>query len=270
MDLGHRDRVVVITGASGGIGRELVATFAAEGARVVVHCHSQREAAEKIAAGLGDQAMVVPADLSNEADVENLFTTVESRWGGVHTLVANAGVWPPESIPIHEMKLSQWEETISTDLTSVFLSMRRFFRGIIQYEIPDPCGILIGSTAAVFGEAGHVDYSAAKAGLTYGMTATLKNEISKISPRGRVNTICPGWTITPMVEKFSGQEEAIVRAKQTVAMKKFATPADIASAAAFLSSPVRAGHITGERMVVSGGMEGRVLNESEACSATLP
>ena len=118
---------------------------------------------------------------------------------------------------------------------------------------------LIGSTAAVFGEAGHVDYAAAKAGISYGMLQTLKNEISQLTRSGRVNAVCPGWVMTPMAEKFAEDRESKARALQTIPMQKFGQPEDIAASAVFLSSPRLSGHLTGQLLVASGGMEGRVL-----------
>ena len=137
--------------------------------------------------------------------------------------------------------------------------MRRFFIGVRNFKLKDPSAVLIGSTAAVFGEAGHVDYAAAKAGISYGMLQTLKNEISQLTRSGRVNAVCPGWVMTPMAEKFAEDRESKARALQTIPMQKFGQPEDIAASAVFLSSSRLSGHLTGQRLVASGGMEGRVL-----------
>ncbi len=96
-----------------------------------------------------------------------------------------------------------------------------------------------------------------------GFLNSLKNEIPRVVPGGRINCVCPGWTLTPMAEKFTGNEEAMKRALQTIPLQKFGRPEDVASAVMFLASPLLAGHITGECLFVSGGMEGRVLYESE-------
>ena len=118
---------------------------------------------------------------------------------------------------------------------------------------------MIGSTAGHFGEAGHADYAASKSGLMHGLLASLKNEIPRIARLGRINAVCPGWTLTPMAEKFSANSESMVRALQTIPLRKFAKPEDVASAIVFLSSNKLAGHISGQTLFVSGGMEGRVL-----------
>src|SRR5262249_59591029 len=105
-----------------------------------------------------------------------------------------------EDGPRHQMTLKQWNDTVAVNLTSVFLCAREFFRGIARHRLADPAVVLMGSTAGVFGEAGHADYAAAKAGLTYGLARSLKNEICRLAPRGRVNVVCPGWTLTPLTQ----------------------------------------------------------------------
>ena len=259
MDAGLENRVVLVTGGSGGIGSALVRAFGREGCRVVVHYVRNHAAALELADELAGLALPLQADLTDEESVEQLFAQVEAEWGPVQSVIANAGIWPSEDVPVHEMSLEQWNHTLATDLTSVFLTMRRFFRGIQSSGLEDPSAVLIGSTAAVFGEAGHIDYAAAKAGMSYGMLMTLKNEICRLARHGRVNAICPGWVLTPMTEKFADQVEAKSRALQTIPMRKFGRPEDIASSAVFLSSPRLAGHLTGQRLVASGGMEGRQL-----------
>ena len=259
MESGLENRVVLVTGASGGIGSSMVRAFLAEDSKVAVHYGSQRDSAEKLATESEGRAKAFQADLTQEAEVERLFGDIESELGPVECVIANAGIWPAQNVPIHEMTLTQWNKTLAVDLTSVFLTMRRFFIGVRNFELKDPSAVLIGSTAAVFGEAGHVDYAAAKAGISYGMLQTLKNEISQLTRSGRVNAVCPGWVMTPMAEKFAEDRESKARALQTIPMQKFGQPEDIAASAVFLSSPRLSGHLTGQRLVASGGMEGRVL-----------
>src|SRR5262249_3743243 len=203
MDTDLAGRGVLVTGASGGIGGEVVRAFVREGARVVAHHATHPERALALAAELGPACIPLGADLTREDEVRRLFTETEERLGPLHVLVANAGMWPPRDTPVHEMTLEQWQGTLAVNLTSVFLCMREFFRGIVKHGLTDPAAVLIGSTAAVYGEAGHADYAAAKAGLTYGLTRSLKNEICRLAPRGRVNVVCPGWTFTPMTRRFA-------------------------------------------------------------------
>src|SRR5437868_6773441 len=108
MDAGLTDRVVMVTGASGGIGQEVVRAFRREGARVVVHYHTHEEPAQALAAEAGPACVAVGADLTDEEAVQRLFRTSEAALGPVEILVANAGRWPADDIPVSQMSLKQW------------------------------------------------------------------------------------------------------------------------------------------------------------------
>jgi 3-oxoacyl-[acyl-carrier protein] reductase len=149
------------------------------------------------------------------------------------------------------------------NLTSVFLCMREFFRGIVRHQIADPAGVLVGSTAGVFGEAGHADYAAAKAGLIYGLARSLKNEIGRLAPRGRVNVVCPGWVLTPQKQRTAIDPATLQRVAQTIPLRKIGRPHDVAMAVVYLASSHLSGHVSGQILTVSGGMEGRVLYRAE-------
>ncbi len=97
----------------------------------------------------------------------------------------------------------------------------------------------------------------------YGLTRTWKNEIAHHARWGRVNAVAPGWTVTPMAKEAVEDKTAVRRSLQTMAMRKFAKPEDVASAIAFLLSDQAAGHISGQTVMVHGGMEGRKLYEPE-------
>ncbi len=261
MDAGLENRTVLVTGASGGIGTEIVRALGLEDAKIVVQFRSNAESAHALVAEVGEErSLAIAADLTSEASVANLFEKSKQRFGGVDHLICNAGVWPPENVPLAEMTVQQWNDTLSIDLTSVFLCCRAFLQSIRSRSLEDPSIVLIGSTAGVFGEAGHGDYASAKSAMICGLMNTLKNEIVSIAPRGRVNSVSPGWVLTPMTEKFSDDGVAMKRALATIAMNKVATPQDIANAVTFFSSPKLAGHITGQNLIVSGGMEGRMLH----------
>jgi 3-oxoacyl-[acyl-carrier protein] reductase len=264
------NRAILITGASGGIGTELARAFAAEGARVAAHAHTRSDAAAELAREIGPSCLPFVADLTQEGEVERLFAEIEARLGPVEVLVANAGVWPPDDVPLVEMTLEQWNRTLAIDLTGPFLCLRRFFRGIARHALADPAAVLIGSTAALFGEAGHADYAAAKAALTYGLARSLKNEIVRLAPRGRVNVVCPGWTVTPMTQRALADPQKLRQALQTVPLRKPARAHDVAMAVVYLASSHLAGHVTGQVLTVSGGMEGRVLWTTDETSAGGP
>ena len=263
MDLGLTQKTVFVTGASGGIGQAICRQFFAEGANIVVHYRSNQTAAEQLVAEFGqDRSLAVGAELSDEDAVARAFDEASQTFGPLHILVANAGVWPPEHVPVHQMTVDRWQSTMDHNLKSVFLSCRQFIRQVATHDIVDPAIVMTGSTAGVFGEAGHADYAATKSALIGGLTLTLKNELVQVARHGRVNTVSPGWVLTPMAQKFADDGKAIQRALSTIALRKVAAPEDIANAVLFLSSSRVAGHITGQALTVSGGMEGRRLYEN--------
>lgn len=259
MDSGLAGTSVLVTGASGGIGRAVARAFAAEGAKVAVHYHTNRSAADEVAASLDVPTVVLGADLRSETEVDALVARAVESFGRLDAVVANAGVWSPDAGFLHEMSLAQWRATHESDLDATFLTCRAFLRHLADVPRDAASIVLVGSTAALFGEAGHADYSSAKAAITYGLTRTLKNEIVRLAPRGRVNCVCPGWTVTPMAAGFVADPAAVRRATATMALAKVATPDDVAAAIVFLSSDRLAGHLSGTILPVAGGMEGRLL-----------
>jgi 3-oxoacyl-[acyl-carrier protein] reductase len=196
MDTGLRGKRVLVTGGSGGIGGACVRAFAAEGARVAVHYHRGRERAE--AAG-GD--VLVGGDLTLEHDAERVFSEAREALGGVDVCVAVVGAWPSEDVPVWELPLERWERTLRTNLTTAFLTARAFLREVARTGHGSL--VMIASTAGVFGEAGHADYAAAKSAVSGGLLLSLKNEIARIAPFGRVNVVAPGWTESPMTADTS-------------------------------------------------------------------
>lgn len=247
---------MLVAGGSGGIGAACARAFAAEGARVLVHYHRGEERARALAAELGG-APVARADLGDEAEVARLFAEAREALGRVDVCVAVQGVWPREDVPVWELPLERWEETLRANLTSVFLTARGFLREVERNGHGSL--VLVGSTAGIFGEAGHADYAAAKSAVTGGLLLSLKNEIARIAPTGRVNAVAPGWTESPMTRGFVDPDQ--VRAvTRTMALRKIARPDDVATQVVALASDEISGHVTGQVVVVAGGMEGRTLH----------
>ena len=164
---------------------------------------------------------------------------------------------------MHEMSLAQWRRTMDGVLTSTFLTVRAFLRIVGRQKRGNV--VLIGSTAAVFGEAGHADYAAGKSAIAFGLTRSLKNELARLAPHtrqycgGRINCVCPGWTVVPRLQSKLSDAPTVRKVTATMALPQLAQPGDIANAVVFLSSDALARHITGQTLVIAGGMEGRLL-----------
>lgn len=269
MDLGLTDRVVLVTGASGGIGRAMSETFAAEGARLVLHGMSR---AAELRAHVAKRpwrkrAIVVAGDVSRPRACTAMFAAALAKWGRVDVCVANAGRYPPQTLRIDEIGEARIRDTIAANLLASVWTSRAFFAALARTG-PRADGegaslLLVGSTAGRFGERGHFDYSAAKAGLA-GLVATLKNEIVQLDPFGRVNMIEPGWTVTHNVRPALEKPGAIARVVQTMPLRQLGRAQDVARAAAWISSPLAARHVSGQTVVLAGGMEGRVLWPQDA------
>jgi 3-oxoacyl-[acyl-carrier protein] reductase len=254
MDLGLSGKVVLVTGASGGIGQELVGAFAAEGARVAACARRRVEASP--------QVLPITADIRDRAAVDEAFQTAVTAFGRIDVCVVNAGIWPPETAPLDTQDEGRIRDVIETDLLGAMWTARAFIASLRRAG-PRQDGdgaslIFIGSTAGRFGEAGHAEYATAKAALR-GLTLSLKNEIVCVDPWARVNLVDPGWTATAMAEetlRASGQIDAVTR---TMSLRRVASTADVAAAVLFFASPGMSRHVSGEALTVAGGMEGRLL-----------
>jgi len=262
MDPKLNGSVVLVTGGSGGIGSEVVRAFAAEGAAVAIHFHSNEDAAKTLQselAPINNCIMTICADLTQEEEVRRLWEAVEHKLGPIEIVVANAGVFQASYTPLQQMSLRQWNDTLAQNLTSIFLCLREFFRKIEQFQIEAPAAVIIGSTSGMWGDPGHCDYAASKAGAIYGLLPTLKDEIARMAPRGRINAVSPGWIVTKMADSFLKDPEQVKRSLQTAPLRKLGLPVDVAAAVLFLASNALSGHLSGEIIRVSGGKEGRVL-----------
>ena len=251
MDTGLAGKRVLVTGGAGGIGSACVRAFAAEGAEVVVHYNTSRERADELAAEIGGVA--VQADLTDEAQVDALFAVA----GDLDVCAAVAGYWPRDDEPVWQLPLERWHATLDANLTATFLTARGFLRCVERTGRGNL--VLVGSTAGRFGEAGHADYAAAKGALQGGLLLSLKNEIVRIAPNGRVNAVAPGWTYSPMT-RGELDPAFVERLSRTMALRKVAVAEDVARAVVVLASDELSGHVTGELITVAGGMEGRTVH----------
>ena len=258
MDAGLAGKGVLVTGGSGGIGAACARAFSAEGARVAVHWHRGEERARTVAAEIDGVAL--QADLTDEVEADRLFAEARGALGRIDVCAAVAGFWPRDDVPLLELSLERWEDTLRTNLTATFLTARGFLREVERNGAGSL--VLIGSTAGLVGEAGHADYAAAKAALQGGLLLSLKNEIVRLAPMARVNAVAPGWTESPMT-RGPVDPEQVRRVTRTMALRRIAQPEDIAAQVVVLASDRLSGHVTGQVVVAAGGMEGRTLHDDD-------
>jgi 3-oxoacyl-[acyl-carrier protein] reductase len=222
-----------------------------------VHYHRGHERAAVVAAELPD-AVLVQADLTSEDEADRLFAELRRELGGLDVCAAVAGVWPAEDVPVWELGLDRWRATLDANLTATFLTARGFLREVERNGAGSL--VLVGSTAGLFGEAGHADYASAKSAIVRGLLLSLKNEVVRVAPGARVNAVCPGWTESPMTRDTLDDPAVVERATRTMALRKVATPEDVARQIVVLASDELSGHVTGQVVTVAGGMEGRLLH----------
>ncbi|MHB1136054.1 MAG: 3-oxoacyl-[acyl-carrier-protein] reductase [Coriobacteriia bacterium] len=240
-------RVALVTGASRGIGAAVALRLAAEGASVVVNFAGRSDAAASVVSEIeqgGGSAIAVQADVSDSAACAALVDAAVARFGRIDILVNNAGITRDGLLV--RMSDDDWRSVIDTNLSGAFYLARSV--GKLMMKQRSGSIVNMASVVGMMGNAGQVNYAAAKAGLI-GMTKSIARELAG---RGvRVNAVAPGFIATDMTDALP--ESAREAAVSSIAMGRLGTPEDIAAAVAFLASD-DAAYITGQVIAVDGGM----------------
>jgi NAD(P)-dependent dehydrogenase (short-subunit alcohol dehydrogenase family) len=243
------DRVAVITGGGSGIGLATAHRFAAEGARVVV-VDLNPDSGESAAAEVGGE--FVAADVTSEEAVRDLFDGVVARHGRLDIAFNNAGISPPDDDSILDTGLEAWDRVQRVNLTSVYLCCKY----AIPHMLRQGKGSIVNTASfvALIGAAtSQISYTASKGGVL-AMTRELGVQFARQGIR--VNALCPGPVNTPLLkELFAKDPERAARRLVHVPMGRFAEPAEIAAAVAFLASD-DASFMTANAFVVDGGITG--------------
>lgn len=242
-----KDKVVVVTGASRGIGRAIALEFGSRGATVVVNYNSSEAAAnavlEQIKAAGGD-GMVIQANVSDAEEVTRLFKTITSEYKQIDVLVNNAGTTRDNVIMM--LQPEDFDVVINNNLRSAWLCSKMASRTMMRKRAGRI--INITSVSGIAGNGGQTNYSASKAGMI-GLTKSLAREVAS---RGiTVNAVAPGFVETDMTAELG--DDILQQAKAAIPLARFGAPEDIAKAVAFLASD-DAAYITGQVLVVDGGM----------------
>lgn len=247
LDLGLSGKRALVTGGSRGVGRATALLLARAGADVVIGYRERHDHAAAVVAELevlGARAACAAADLSTPSGADELFSRAASALGGIDLFVGNAGIWPPDDVPIAAMTDEQWRTTMDANLTSIFLTVRLAAR-----HVADGGRIVfVSSTAGQRGEAFHADYAASKGA----MISLTKSVAIELAPRDvTVNCVAPGWIDTEMVARPLA-DAGRPGIERSIPLGRVATAEDVAGPIVFLCSAL-ARHVTGEILNVNGG-----------------
>ncbi|MEX2703454.1 MAG: 3-oxoacyl-ACP reductase family protein [Candidatus Baldrarchaeota archaeon] len=240
-----KNKVVLITGSSRGIGKAIALRLAMEGANIAVNYLKNRDKAEKVAAEArkyGVEARTYRADVSNYQQVEEMVRKIVEDFNTIHILVNNAGIIP-QHYSIFDIPLEEWEKILTVNLTGVF----NCTKAVVPVMIKNREGkiINISSVAGKMGGTVGPHYAASKAGII-GMTFSLAQELLKYNIT--VNAIAPGPIETEMVQSISEERRKIISSR--VPMGRFGKTEEVAEAVIFL---VKCDYVTGEVIDINGG-----------------
>lgn len=245
MDLGYAGKVVLVTGASHGIGRGIALAFGREGARLALNYAHDAVAAEGVVRelrALGAEAMAIQANVASGSDVREMVARVEASLGPIDVLVNNAGVVRRGGL--FAITEEMWDEVVDVNLKGTFLCAQAVARGMVARGR----GVIvnIASMRGVEGASSSMHYAAAKAGVI----ALTKSLAKELAPRVRAVAVAPGYVDTRIQAGLSPEQREAVIAQTP--LRRFGTVEDIAAAVVFLASE-RASYVTGQTLLVDGG-----------------
>ncbi len=240
-----KKQVAIVTGGSRGIGKSCVEVLARAGLDVAFSYHSSQAKADALASSLsqetGNRIQAYQSDAGDKVACQALIDDVLRDFGSVDVLVNNAGI--TRDTLIIRMKDEDWDEVIQTNLTGVFHTTRAATKVMMKQR--QGCIINISSVVGVYGNAGQVNYAAAKAGLI-GLTKTVAKELGA---RGvTCNAIAPGFIETDMTGDLPHKDQLL----NAIPLKRFGSTEDIANTVLFLATQGR--YITGQVIGVDGGL----------------
>lgn len=242
-----KNKTVLITGGSRGIGEACVRLFSQAGANVGFTFKDGKKSADKIVKELSSNTKVkaFKTDLIREVEIRNTISSIKDHFGKIDILVNNAGIW--KEAAIGTMSVDEWEETLKINLTASFLFTKYTVPGMIKNKSGKI--INIASTAGQRGEAFHSHYAASKGGMI-SFTKSLAAELGEHNIN--VNCVAPGWVITDMTKDSLNDEIIFEKVCNDIPLKRIATAEEIAGPVLFLASNL-ASHINGEILNVNGG-----------------
>lgn len=245
-----RDKVILVTGGSSGIGEATARLFAAQGAKVVIAARRKLES-EKIVRDIvagGGEAIFVKTDVSRAADVENMVARTIETYGKLDFAYNNAGISAGRNF-IADISEEFWDKVMNINLKGIFLCMRSEIREMLRQKqgVIVNCASVAGVVASPFA----ATYAASK----HGVVGLTKSAAKECGPFGiRINAICPGWVETPILDYLYHKDpEFEQKSCRHVALGRFAQPEEIAHVIAFLCSD-EASYVAGTATIIDGGM----------------
>lgn len=250
------NKVAIVTGGGQGIGRAIVMKLLARGMRVVIadkDDDAAAEAADELGAATPERVFGIQADVADELSVRDMVAETVASFGQIDLLVNNAGHGTRERFAVEELELAEWQRVMGTNLTGVFLCTKHAVRHLRRQR---GSIVNIASTRALQSEPDTEAYAATKGGvvsLTHALAMSLGPEV-------RVNCISPGWIVVDEWQKRSVRKTPAVRPEDHAQhpVGRVGHPEDIAEMVAYLGS-ARAGFITGQNIVIDGGMTRKMI-----------
>jgi len=242
-----KNKSVLITGGSRGIGEACVRLFSEAGASVGFTFKAGKKSADRVVEELSYKSKVkaFKVDLINKVEIKDTVSSFEDQFGKIDILVNNAGIW--KEAEVSKMTIDEWEETLKINLTAAFLFTKYAISGMKKNRSGKV--INIASTAGQRGEAFHSHYAASKGGII-SFTKSLAAELGEYNIN--VNCVAPGWVITDMTKESLSDKMIFEKVCDDIPLKKIAMPEEVAGPVLFLASDL-ASHITGEILNVNGG-----------------
>ena len=246
--LEFKDKVVLVTGSSRGIGRSIAISFAKEGAKVIINYKNNdidAQVAYDIVSSYGNECMIAKADVASEKEVKKMVDNIIKKYGRVDVLVNNAGI--AIDADIEEKTVDNWQQTMNTNVLGPFLTSKYIGKIMVEQEYGKI--INISSTNGINTLYQYsMDYDASKAALIN----LTKNLAVQFAPYVNVNSVAPGWVDTPMNSELS--KSYLKEMKDKILLRRFGEPEEISNVVLFLASD-KARYITSEIVTVSGGLK---------------